>query len=247
MRSWRDDEVFAKLRRARRIALFLDFDGTLARFCPTPAEVRLELAVRQSLYLLAHSPRVFVWIVSGRRLADVRARVGVPGIRYLGLHGWESGSNSTLSERSRVALDRVRCVVEKSCRGVPGVWVENKQFSFAVHHPRGSASAVEHILRPAVCAHRNQLRMAPARNVWEVLPLELKDKGSAVKAQLRAVCQTAMPVYVGDDLIDEPAFIVLRRGITVLVGKARRTRAKYRLAGVPEVGTFLKRLETEFA
>src|SRR5947209_14539277 len=39
--------------------------------------------------MLAQSPRFRVWVVSGRRRADIRSRIKVPGIRYLGLHGWE--------------------------------------------------------------------------------------------------------------------------------------------------------------
>jgi trehalose-6-phosphatase len=77
--------------------------------------------------------------------------------------------------------------------------------------------------------------------------LELEDKGAAVKHQMAAVCNQALPIYVGDDSIDEPAFVALRRGLTVRVGRVRRSKARYRLSDVGEVQQFLERLGTEFA
>jgi trehalose-phosphatase len=54
-----------------------------------------------------------------------------------------------------------------------------------------------------------------------------------------------LPIYVGDDLTDEPAFVALRRGITVRVGNFSRTKARFRLRDPEEVCTFLKRMEEE--
>jgi trehalose-phosphatase len=240
-------EVLHRLRKANRIALFLDFDGTLARLRPTPSEVRMHAQFRQALYSLAHSPRVFVWIVSGRRRADIRRRVGVPGIRYLGLHGWERRAETRIGHRSQVALDEVGAMARELSRNIRGVWVEDKRYSLAIHHSRENIALVEEAVRWAIQPHHGQVRMASARNVVEVLPLELQDKGSAVKEELRSVCTTAFPIYVGDDLIDEPAFAALHFGLTVLVGKTRRTGAGYRLDNVRDVRRFLNLLEGEFA
>jgi len=53
----------------------------------------------------------------------------------------------------------------------------------------------------------------------------------------------ALPIYFGDDLSDEPAFAAARKGIPILVGKRRATRAKYSLRGPAEVAVALSRLE----
>jgi trehalose-6-phosphatase len=87
----------------------------------------------------------------------------------------------------------------------------------------------------------------PCKNVHEVLPLELQDKGAAVKHQMTTVCSHALPIYLGDDSIDEPAFAALRRGITVRVGRAHCSKARYRLGDIGEVRRFLQRLGSEFA
>ena len=82
-------QVANRFESSPAIALFLDFDGTLAPLKPRPEDVWLDDATRRTLLRLTRSPRFRVWIVTGRRRADVRARVRVTGIRYLGLHGWE--------------------------------------------------------------------------------------------------------------------------------------------------------------
>src|SRR3974390_1978568 len=86
--SW--EEIAGQLKKADLIALFLDFDGTLAEFCIRPEDVVINAGAREALSALVRSRRFAVWIVSGRRHADIRDRVGVPGVHYLGLYGWEA-------------------------------------------------------------------------------------------------------------------------------------------------------------
>ena len=65
----------------------------------------------------------------------------------------------------------------------------------------------------------------------------------------------AVPVYVGDDRVDEPAFSALSggvldgasSGVTVRVGSSGLTRAQYHLSRASEVRSFLNRLRREFA
>jgi trehalose-6-phosphatase len=50
------------------------------------------------------------------------------------------------------------------------------------------------------------------------------------------------PVYVGDDITDEDAFLAVRRdGVGVLVGRPRRSAARYRFSGPAEVRSLLVR------
>src|ERR1700733_5042320 len=96
MRSLLEDwsAVAGRLREAGSIALFLDFDGTLAGLKDDPGEVVLNRAARAALMRLARNPAVRVCIISGRRLADLRPRVGVPGIVYLGVHGGDTAGGT---------------------------------------------------------------------------------------------------------------------------------------------------------
>jgi alpha,alpha-trehalase len=229
--------------------LFLDFDGTLTTIRPTPEEVTLRGSLRRSLLRLSQSARFFVCIVSGRRQCDIRELVCVPSIRYLGLHGWEGRGVIPISESAHVALDSVKTWAGGLFANAPEVWVEDKGFSVAIHH-RGAEEDVPRVkeaIQKVVEPFEEELRIAQAKNVSEVLPRELEDKGAAVRHQLGILGVPAVPIYLGDDLIDEPAFAALRQGITVRIGRIRPTRARYYLLSVGEVGRFLNRLEGQFA
>ena len=82
-------QVAERVRSAHRLALFLDFDGTLVPFRTRPEEVTLSDSTRRVLARLGCHPQVWLFILSGRRRVDLQDRVGVPGLCYLGLHGWE--------------------------------------------------------------------------------------------------------------------------------------------------------------
>ena len=242
-------QISSRLRLLPGIALFLDFDGTLARLEPRPEQVSLDGPVRRELGALARSPRFCIWVISGRRQSDVRARVGIPGIRYLGLHVWE-GRGGAVTEETRRCLGALSSQLKACLVDVPHLWIEDKEYALAVHY-RGAAvgdlvrarAVVERIVE--VCVDR--FRIEHGNSVWEILPRELEDKGAAVKQQLGSLRGRYSAVYVGDDQVDEPAFRALRGGITVHVGHPRPTRALYRLGGVADVRTFLHKLRIEFA
>src|SRR5512143_3714100 len=85
--DWKN--IRARMKRARTLFLFLDYDGTL-----TPIVSRPELAlcpsdVKKHLERLRDLPGVYLAIISGRSLEDVREKVGVSGISYVGNHGLE--------------------------------------------------------------------------------------------------------------------------------------------------------------
>src|SRR5258706_4856935 len=69
-----------------RLLLLLDFDGTLSPIVKNPRRASLPQATRRVLTDLARRPGVAVAIVSGRRIEDLRALVGLPVI-YAGNHG----------------------------------------------------------------------------------------------------------------------------------------------------------------
>jgi trehalose-phosphatase len=242
--------IASRLRAAPAIALFLDFDGTLARLRPRPEQALLHGPMRQVLSALARCPRFRVWVISGRRLDDVRSRIRVPRIHYLGLHGWEADDGRKLAGDTRLALPRLRSSVAAAMAELPGVWVEDKQHAFTVHYggvAEPDARRARALLDALVEPYSRRFRIESGKNVWEVLPKELGDKGVAVRRQLALLSGAAIAVYVGDDRVDEPAFAALRDGITVRVGGKGPSRARYSLGGVAEVSAFLHKLKEEFA
>src|SRR6185295_18392167 len=84
--------IAAQLRAAPRLALFLDYDGTLVPIAPTPADVAPDAELLALLERLARAPRVVLLaIVSGRTIANLRAQLGrdIPGLWLAGTHGAE--------------------------------------------------------------------------------------------------------------------------------------------------------------
>jgi len=246
--SW--NEVAARLSSAHRIALFLDFDGTLTAIRPHPEEVSLNSETRRALAALARSPRFRISIISGRKQADLRSRIRVPGIHYFGLHGWDRGHESKLSEESRATLSCLKSMLGGALVNNMGVWIEDKDQIVAVHYrdaPQDVRLKTREVLDHALLGLNHGLRIAAGKNVWEIVPHELEDKGAAARRELATACCHAIPIYAGDDLGDEPAFSALRHGITVYVGRGRLTRAQFQLTGESEVRRFLQKLREEFA
>jgi trehalose 6-phosphate phosphatase len=116
-------------RGSSHLLLLCDFDGTLSDFDPDPTAVYLSDARRDVLARLAARPCCTVGIVSGRRLADVRARAGDIGDVYLaGFHGLEiEGLQESFvhpdATSAAAALDDVRRRVGPSLRRLPAVFI----------------------------------------------------------------------------------------------------------------------------
>ncbi|HEY1861417.1 MAG TPA: trehalose-phosphatase, partial [Gemmataceae bacterium] len=81
------EELAPRLKAARSLALFLDFDGTLVPFSDEPDRVTLPPALRRLLVELSAREDRIVALVSGRERADLQTRIGIPGLIYAGNHG----------------------------------------------------------------------------------------------------------------------------------------------------------------
>ncbi len=71
------------------LALLLDYDGTLSPIAPHPDLAVIPPETKKVLARLARMPDVFVAIISGRGVTNVKQMVGIEGITYAGNHGLE--------------------------------------------------------------------------------------------------------------------------------------------------------------
>jgi len=245
-------QVAARIRGAKAVALFLDFDGTLTPFRPHPDQVLLNNGMRRAVARLGQNPRVRVWIISGRKHADVRNKIGVAGIRYLGLHGWETRQGRELSavrESSESLLPCMKAWANRVVRETPETWLEDKGAVLTIHYARASPSNIRKVRDEVVRylePHRSAFYVFAGERSLEMIPVEVKDKGAAVRRLWRRARPGTLPVFVGDDAVDEPAFLALaEEGITVQVGRTAPTHARYRVFSIAEVRVFLERLAQE--
>jgi trehalose-phosphatase len=239
------NEVAQRLRTAPAIALFLDFDGTLSSLCPRPEDVQLSGAMRHIVATLSRKPRIRVWVISGRRRTDVLSRIRIAGIHYLGLHGWEGPNGVSIKKETRRLLENLKAQARQTVDATPATWLEDKDLVVAIHHANASPADVQRIRQEMtrVLVPLNGLfRGIPGERTFELAPAEMGDKGSAVRHELALGYREALPVFVGDDAVDEPAFAALTKGITIRVGHPDHTRAHFRLSGVRQVRMFLERL-----
>jgi trehalose 6-phosphate phosphatase len=237
----------------------LDFDGTLAAIEREPDEAAIPDATREAIVRLATEPNVEVAVVSGRELADVRERVGLPELSYAGNHGLEIHTDEYVvhpeARRAEAAVAEACERLEDRLTDVEGAIVENKGVSATVHSrlvADGAVPAVREAVESAV-ADDDDLRLTTGKDVLEIRPAVEWDKGAAVRQltdELVPDSETWLPVYVGDDTTDEAAFAVLEaHGIAVKVGEDPDTRAAYRVAdpeGVRAVLSWLDEFGLEF-
>jgi trehalose-phosphatase len=229
------------------VALFLDFDGTLAPTRPRPEHAVLEESTRRALRRLVHCRGVHVFVISGRKLDDIRSRVRVPGVTLLGLHGWDRGRGNKLNTRSRLLVDTTRRQMGEALPTSGQVWIEDKGATFSVHYRAATAAEVRQAraaLSTILDPLRGALRVLQGDMVWEVAPREVRGKGVAARSQFRAY-RHALPVYAGNDATDEPAFQALARGVTIRVGPLRPSRAHFHLRNPAELRRFLENLLEE--
>jgi trehalose-phosphatase len=132
---------------ARKISLFLDFDGTLTPIVNDPMEVWLEASTRDALARLARKNDIVTTIISGRAIDDLRVRVNLPDIIYAGNRGLEiSGRHlefvNPVAATSSDQLLRITDLLASELRSIPGVCVEFKGLTSTVHYRRAMANEI---------------------------------------------------------------------------------------------------------
>src|SRR5437667_3955200 len=235
-------------RSGDRVAVFLDYDGTLTPMGSHPEDAWLSDSMRQPLRSLA--ARLPVAILSGRDLDDVRGRVLVDGIVYAGSHGFDIAGAGGLRRELAAAyvpvLDTAETELREALDEIPDAQLERKHFSVAAHYRNVNENDAFRVALAvdAVAAKHRELRRMDGKKVYELLPDIDWNKGKAVLWLLETLGLergNALPIYVGDDRTDEDAFRALeKRGVAILVSEQLQpTTARYSLKNPAEVERFL--------
>lgn len=253
------DDLAARLS-GERLAVFLDYDGTLTPIVARPEDAVISPRMREVVRRLAR--RCTVCVVSGRDRPVVQRLMGIDDLVVAGSHGFDiwSPSGGALEREEGKAfaglLERVTETLRRLTEPVEGALVEPKRSSVAVHYRLVDArerSRIQAIVDAVLAAEPHALKMTPGKMVYEIQPKVDWDKGKAVLYLLEALglgSDDVLPLYLGDDITDEDAFAALEgRGIGILVADpddpelaGRATRAEYALRNTREVERFLDTL-----
>jgi trehalose 6-phosphate phosphatase len=235
-------------------ALFLDVDGTLLEIAARPQAVTVPADLRERLRALHLAAGGAVALISGRTIAALDELFAPLALPSAGLHGFErrdaSGAYRTRPLPSPAALQSARAAMLELARRHSGLLLEDKHFALALHY-RGAPWLEETVIQTmqAVAAGvAGDLELQHGKMVVELRPAGAT-KAEAVAAFLaQRPFAGRTPVFLGDDLTDEPAFELVNglAGLSVLVG-SRPSAARVHLADVAAVRSWLAQLETDSA
>jgi trehalose 6-phosphate phosphatase len=195
------DSLLERLADApRETGLFIDYDGVLAPIVPRPEDaVPLPQAAAEVQRLAARY--ALVAVVSGRDSDDVRRRVGVEDVVYVGSHGLELDPDAVRwSRKIREFASTIAWPAERKRLTV----------SFHYRDSPDEAEAVRQLERVAERARNEGLVARFGRKLLEVLPPLDADKGTAVRSLVEQHGLTRALV-AGDDTTDLDAFAAVDR------------------------------------
>lgn len=241
--------VTAKCKRAKKLLLLFDFDGTLAPIVVKPGMAKMNADWHARLTRLQRQSNITIGIVTGRTMTSIRARAKIPGIIYAAVHGCEIARGRrllhTTGKENQKPLKQLARELRVALRGIKGAQIEYKGYTLAIHYRRATPASrrtikrrTHAVVKPWLAAYGWQL--TPGKMFLEVCP-KLWHKGYSVSWIWKHLAPGALPCYVGDDTIDEDAFRALRsRGITIRIGKKKNSAAQYYVHNIDELIPWLE-------
>lgn len=236
-------------------ALFLDVDGTLLELAPRPELVAMPPGLPALLDCLGRERGGALALVSGRRLADLDRLFAPWHGAAAGLHGAERrrqdgslvpSAAGPADLAAAAALDRLRPTLIEAAGRWPGVWLEDKGPTLALHYRAAPEKAAEIGDFAAGLARRTGdcLRLIAGNMVVELQPRHYGKGGAIAAFMAEPPFGGRVAVFLGDDTTDEDGFAEVNRrgGVSIRVGApAPATAAVFTLPSVSAALAWLAR------
>ncbi len=255
--------ISRQIKSAKHIFLLTDFDGTLTRISASPDLVYLDDEMRKTLRFISKKPHTTIGIISGRSLSDLKSLVKVEGIVYSGNHGFEVKVPNRRkfvhpkALTTKPIIERISKSLVKRLKGIEGVIIENKGLCLSLHYrlvKDSLVSKMRKIFAEEVSPYirLGKIKVTYGKKILEVRPQVNWDKGKVIAQIIRDASparfskdKEVLPIYLGDDRTDEDGFLALKdKGISVFVGRKKRSHANYFLKDVDDVKEFLGRVNS---
>ena len=197
----------------KSLALLLDLDGTLIDIGPSPFEVDVSDELRASLKRLFELTGGALALVSGRSIADLDQLFAPLKLPSIGGHGAEMRLQGGEITRWAGSLSPgLRQKLAQASSMHPGIVVEDKGYSLALHYRRAPGyedSLLRHIAACCAAFPEEVTEVMSGKALFEVKRPGV-NKGEGVRTLMtKPPFAGRMPVFIGDDVTDESVFQVL--------------------------------------
>jgi trehalose 6-phosphate phosphatase len=200
----------------RHWALFLDLDGTLLDIALAPDRVVMPARLPDALARVSAALGGALAIVSGRALGDVDRLLSPLRLPVAAEHGavirLPSGALDRVPMARRAPKEWTRQLTDAT-RGWPGILVEEKSYSVAIHYRLAPhrKSAVWQLAMSLVRTAPQRFELMAAKQAFEIRPKGIT-KARAVEVLMQQdAFRGRQPVFVGDDVTDEDGIEVADR------------------------------------
>lgn len=212
------------IERLGACAFFLDIDGTLADIAIAPHAAFIDPTTLRTVQRLDAHLGGAIALVSGRQLTDIDRMMGTSHFSAAGSHGAEI--RQARFDRSPLAvcpphLERFEALIAARFLGAPGLLIERKPFSIAVHYRvNPSLNRPVNDFLDALIREAKGVKKLQGKRVAEIVPADVS-KGTAIATFMaREPFAGRIPVFAGDDITDEHGFETVNtfNGISIRIG-----------------------------
>ncbi len=246
------EQVEQALSAGKRIALFLDYDGTLREIELDPRAATPNAGIESLLHRLGQQPNVDVTVISGRSQEDLEAFLGGHPFRLIAEHGASlRGPGKKEWERSDRNInyawkEELLAILRLYEQATPGSTIEEKHSSIVWHYRKadegfGAWKANQLTEELSALTANNPIKVRHGKKMVEVTAAG-NNKGAAVARVLEQNDNYEVALCAGDDLTDESMFeLSSPRLLTIKVGSGP-TQARFRVSDPATFRQFLDSL-----
>ena len=211
----------------RRLAILLDVDGTIVDLAPTPREVFVTAALRETLKRLLERTGGALAFVSGRPIDELDRLFAPLELPAIGGHGAELRvrAGAPPSAPRLPPLDpKLKLRFAEIAEASPGIMLEDKGYSLALHYrlaPDKERLVQERAAEICSDMPEKSIELLPGKQV-----VEIKQRGTSKATAVRELMTYApfvgrRPIFIGDDVTDLGVFEILPEfdGISISVGR----------------------------
>jgi trehalose 6-phosphate synthase/phosphatase len=244
------ERVRFRLQQADRVLVAIDYDATVAPVAGTPAAAGVLDELRHALNRLSRSKRYVVAILSCHSPEELKRRLPLKAI-YVGHHGFEiQGEDfSFVHERAgaiRETIHHAACDLVSSLHWASGVLVERQEYSATVRYarlPEALRGELKSSVERTLQSYGRQLVVIERPDSLEIRPRVRWNKAAAVGFLLARI-SSGSPALVcaGNDTTHEGMFSLMRWEISINVGTAKCTRARFYVNELSELFAFFRLL-----